>query len=140
MKRLFILTTLICFCMTGWGQHLTEQQVRENTKTALAKRPIKGMRAQQQGERLTLAYTGKDAAYYVFNHADEGYVVASAYENTPIILGYVDEGQFDVNHAPDGCQRLHATPPPTWTSQPPWHLCWAIATGDRTSHTTVRPL
>ncbi|MBP5388201.1 MAG: C10 family peptidase [Prevotella sp.] len=106
MKRLFILTTLICFCLTGWGQHLTEQQVRENIKTALAKRPIKGMRAQQQGERLTLAYTGKDAAYYVFNHADEGYVVASAYENTPIILGYVDEGQFDVNHAPDGMKWL----------------------------------
>jgi hypothetical protein len=59
----------------------------------------------QKSATLTLAYTqvseaGVDALY-IFNH-DHGYVVVSADDRAYPILGYSEDGAFDVENIPDG--------------------------------------
>ena len=52
---------------------------------------------------VTLAYTGKEnglACYYIFNH-DNGYVIVSADDRLPAVLGYSDNGSFDLQRIPD---------------------------------------
>ena len=62
------------------------------------------------GQRLSLAYTSKSKLrgtsskeyFYVFNRGDnKGFVIISADGRTKEVLGYADEGSFDVNNLPD---------------------------------------
>ena len=57
--------------------------------------------SRQSGE-LTLVYTGVsnrgDAAFYVFNVGDEGFVMVSADDVYRPIVGYSDEGTFDAQN------------------------------------------
>lgn len=108
MKKLTLLTMFICLCGASWAQHLTEQQVRENIKALKTNSPKRVAASGQHHavENLQLAYTAKDAAFYVFNQPGEGYLIASAYENTPVILGYSDEGSFDIDSAPENMKWL----------------------------------
>ena len=51
-------------------------------------------------QELSLASTGD--AYHVFNiGSDGGFVIVSASDLTPDIIGYTDEGAFDANNIPD---------------------------------------
>jgi len=108
MKRLTLVTTLICLCATSWAQHLTEQQVRENIKALQTNSPrrVAARDPHHAVDNLQLAYASKEAAFYVFNQPGEGYLVASAYDNTPVILGYSDEGAFDIESAPESMKWL----------------------------------
>ena len=58
---------------------------------------------------LTRAVTGvadgDDAGFYVFN-ADNAFVVISADDELPAVLGYGDNGVFDKDDAPDGLKEL----------------------------------
>lgn len=55
--------------------------------------------------QLSLAYeatTAQVADYYVFNYAsDAGYVIIAADDQVAPVLGYVDNGNFDINNIPD---------------------------------------
>ena len=59
----------------------------------------------RQGGELTLVYTGTstrgDACFYVFNVGNEGFVMVSADDIYRPIVGYSDEGTFDVNINPE---------------------------------------
>ena len=59
----------------------------------------------RQGGELTLVYTGTstrgDACFYVFNVGNEGFVIVSADNVYRPIVGYSDEGTFDVNINPE---------------------------------------
>lgn len=53
--------------------------------------------------QLSLAYTSGNSAgnhYYVFNN-DSGFVIVSADDRLPAVLGYSDSGQFDEARLPD---------------------------------------
>ena len=58
---------------------------------------------------LTRAVTGvadgNDAAIYVFN-SDESFVIISADDRTPAVLGYSDHGTYDMKKAPDGLKGM----------------------------------
>ena len=52
---------------------------------------------------MPLAYSAVDdelPLYYIFNH-DNGFVITSADDRLPAILGYSDCGKFDINNIPD---------------------------------------
>lgn len=59
----------------------------------------------RQGGELTLVYTGTstrgDVCFYVFNVGNEGFVMVSADDVYRPIVGYSDEGAFDVNINPE---------------------------------------
>ena len=59
----------------------------------------------RQGGELTLVYTGTstrgDACFYVFNVGNEGFVMVSADDVYRPIVGFSDEGTFDVNVNPE---------------------------------------
>lgn len=61
-------------------------------------------------DQLDLAYTYKgtsDNLIYVFNKPDNGgFVLASADDRTPSILGFAEKGSFHVNSIPDGLKVL----------------------------------
>ena len=57
-------------------------------------------KAPRQQRDLSLAATGD--AYHVFNiGSDNGFVIVSASDLTPDIIGYTDEGAFDVQNMPE---------------------------------------
>lgn len=57
-------------------------------------------KAPRQQQDLSLAATGD--AYHVFNiGSDNGFVIVSASDLTPDIIGYTDEGAFDVQNMPE---------------------------------------
>lgn len=61
-------------------------------------------RAPAQDEAFVLAAEGHNAAlqpsYYIFNRTRGGYVIASATEGQPAILGYTDAGSYDAQSMP----------------------------------------
>ena len=44
--------------------------------------------------------------YYAFNHQGGGFVIVSGDDRTDAIIGYADEGSFNVNEIPDGMKDL----------------------------------
>lgn len=61
-------------------------------------------KAPRQQRDLSLAATGD--AYHVFNiGSGDGFVIVSASDLTPDIIGYTDEGAFDVQNMPDNMKE-----------------------------------
>lgn len=63
---------------------------------------IPGRKAAPSDQSLTLAYSaGEDGAgFYIFNHKD-GFVIISADDRLPMVLGYSDNGAFDYARIPE---------------------------------------
>lgn len=62
-----------------------------------------GLKAAPSHPALTLAYTADAddlAAFYVFNYSD-GFVIVSADDRLPAVLGYSDNGAFDETRIPE---------------------------------------
>ena len=63
--------------------------------------------ASMQGLELTLAHTGYstrgEVGYYAYNVGNEGFVIVSADDNYRPIIGYSNEGIFDVQHMSPAC-------------------------------------
>ena len=82
--------------------------------------------------QMKLAYTHTDKAsgldaFYVFNRGtSDGYVLVSADDRAPAILGYADSGTFDSRNIPDNMRSMMAD----WSRQ----ISWLI------SHPDARPL
>lgn len=94
--------------MTGQmsAKELTPQQAltRLVTGNTSSKVVAKARRA-NINNKMELTYTstlGTTNTYYVFdNNQSGGYVILSADDTMPAVLGYVDQGRFDYNNIPD---------------------------------------
>lgn len=65
--------------------------------------PSEGRKAAPSNPELTLAYTAEtsgEAAFYIFNHTG-GFVIISADDRLPSVLGYSECGEFDEARIPD---------------------------------------
>ena len=106
MRRL--LPILLLFAtMMAWAGNVTESEALQKAKAFIdgqrTTHPQRQMRlaakSTQVNKKLT---TVVEDRYYVFNVGqDNGYVIVSADDRTPAILGYADEGSFDVDRIPD---------------------------------------
>lgn len=85
-----------------WGAPITPQDASAEASAFLNSNP-KGLRAPaSQGVALKLAYTCKgseQALFYIFNNSD-GFVIVSADDRFPAILGYSESGRFDESKIP----------------------------------------
>ena len=84
-----------------------EQKARQLASEFLSSKSPHATRSANQ--ELTRAVTGvadgNDAAIYVFN-SDESFVIISADDRTPAVLGYSDHGAYDMKKAPDGLKAM----------------------------------
>ena len=84
-----------------------EQKARQLASDFLSNMNPHGTRS--GNAELTRAVTGvadgNDAAIYVFN-SDNSFVIISADDRTPAVLGYSDHGAYDMKKAPDGLKAM----------------------------------
>ena len=86
-------------------------------------------KAPLQEEQLSLATTGD--AYHVFNiGSDGGFVIVSASDLTPDIIGYTDEGTFDANNIPDNMKA--------WLQEYANQIAWVEKNGEQVTESKVR--
>ncbi len=82
--------------LTAGAVHLTPEQALSRVEAFSTVRKITG------SAQFTLAHTGKaggESFLYVFNHGDNGFIVISADDRMPALLGYSDNGAFNLSEA-----------------------------------------
>ena len=109
-SRLFLLMIMGIFVsiQTVYAGPVTRQKAMQNANAFLQQR---GMNLQQTSLRQAPALKGSEpsgnAPYYVFNIGDDnGFVIAAGDDCAYEILGYCDEGHFDVDNMPDGMEYM----------------------------------
>ncbi|UKK56285.1 C10 family peptidase [Prevotella communis] len=129
--------------VTSWAGNVTESEALQKAKAF-----IDSQRATQSQRQMRLAAkstqvnkeltTATKESFYVFNVGqNDGYVVVSADDRTPAILGYADEGTFNRNDIPDNMKA--------WLQGYTYQLEY-LATHANTrraetaEHATIRPL
>jgi hypothetical protein len=110
MRSFKTLLLLMCLAVTAtaWGESINESQARVVAARFMASKamPSKSLKMAHKAPRLS-ATTGADqAAYYVFNSSDRGYVIVAGDDRAPAVLGYSDQGKFDPQEAPEALQYL----------------------------------
>ena len=104
-------TTLLYNSTDAAARQLTPEEALAAARQTAAKTGQR-MKMMQNGQTMQLAYTGSDGnvnCFYVFNHtttttgdnSGNGFVIVSADDLAPALLGYVDNGEFNYTDAPD---------------------------------------
>ena len=109
MKRLLFIAVCLLWVVHVRADHVTATEARQKAARFLqGQTPVGGKhRAARAAAQLTLAETGRDDSYYVFNAADSaGYVIVSGEDCTDEILGYADSGTIDADNIPCGMRVL----------------------------------
>ena len=103
-KSLFLLLTVIVSFMTANAITINEDQARDIAASFIATRSGKSTapRIAARGPQLNAVVAGSHASYYVFNAGqDDGYVIVAGDDRVPAILGYSDQGRFDLQDVPE---------------------------------------
>ena len=110
MKKITFLLVLV-FCLTSadiYGKQISideAQSLALNHMLRNYKPSLHGAKPSTQQLELVLAAKSKsqDVDYYVFNKCN-GYIIVSGDDKAVPVLGFSDEGSFDINNIPDGLQ------------------------------------
>ena len=103
------LLALLCLpAMAGLRTASDARSVASDFLHSQASRRAPGAQAPQLSLAMTAASAdGRDVDYYVFNNSmDRGFVIVSGDDLAAPVLGYCDEGSFDVNDIPDGLNYM----------------------------------
>ena len=106
MKKItLIIVSLLLLAISGYAKQRTESEAQEIASSFFRQSLSSGLRA-ASGKPLQLAYTcresGKTASYYVYNvDKDNGFVIVSGDDRAKSVLGYSDNGRFDINLIPE---------------------------------------
>ena len=150
MKKILLSMIALCCLSVVYASPRSEEQAREaaakyfKTHSRMLRMPA------LSGPTLSLNWTAMQAdstpAFYVFNRGeDDGFVIISADDCTPTVLGYADEGSMDVEQLPanirawlDGYARAisHVASMPV---QPKRHGIRA-RNANQTSYTAISPI
>ncbi|MDE6371703.1 MAG: C10 family peptidase, partial [Duncaniella sp.] len=101
--------------------------------------PSRGASAPVLVYTVTEPSTG-DNGVYVFNRADAGgYLIVSADDSTPALLGYADEGSFSLKEMPDGLRYMieEYARQVAWASQ---NQTPSRATAERPTRAAIAPM
>ena len=105
MNKFFILTSsFLVLCISMWAGPVSKEQAQQKAIVFLNEQQAgsqHGQRAPIQLSSLSVAKTGS-SAYYVFNVGEkDGFVIVSGDDQTESILGYAEEGRFNIDEAPE---------------------------------------
>ncbi|MEK6478326.1 C10 family peptidase [Catalinimonas sp. 4WD22] len=116
--RLFILSQFFCFWLFSLfclGAEVTPEQAEIIAREFLSHR-LSQTNGRVQSVELQLSYVKRMPAssntrqsiqplYYIFNNETDGFVIVSGDDAAYPILGFSDEGNFDVNQLPDAYRK-----------------------------------
>ena len=129
--------------VTSWAGNVTESEALQKAKAFMdSQRATQSQRQMRLAAKSTQVNnkltTAVKESYYVFNVGqNDGYVVVSADDRTTAILGYADEGTFDVNNIPDNMKAWLQG----YTDQLEYLATHANTRRAETAdHATIRPL
>lgn len=107
MKKSLLTTLVYLFSIVlAVSAPVDEQKARKLASDFLrSKMPATRSVSANLTRAVTGVVDGPEAAVYVFN-TDNAFVIISGDDNTMPVLGYSDNGKFDVNNAPDGLKEL----------------------------------
>lgn len=110
-KRLFLILMACCMVTNAaWAGSINQQQARTIASSFMASRAKDASSLKISHKQLRQgASTAVDkASYYVFNasRASDGFVIVAGDDRVPAVLGYCDNGSFDVNNVPEALQAL----------------------------------
>lgn len=101
MKRqLFLLFNFLLFITAVKAAPVDEASARSKAQRFVTSRYAAARGTATSTPNLRLENT-TNGAFYIFNNPNGGFVIVSADDRTPEILGYSDEGQFDSDNVPD---------------------------------------
>lgn len=110
MKRITIVFMTLALVVSTFANPISREQAQQRVQAFLQnKRGAKRLTPVTRGARLAPRHTqpamGRNL-YYAFDRGtDEGFVIASADDQTPAVLGYCDTGHFDYNEIPDNMRE-----------------------------------
>ena len=109
MKKMRFLVLLTCLAVTAsaWAEFINENQARTTAARFMASHAIKSTNIKMAHKAPCMnATSSNQMAYYVFNTADQGYVIVAGDDRAPAVLGYSDKGTFDKENVPEAMQWL----------------------------------
>ena len=101
MKRLLLVLTVLSAVSFLWAGPISREQAQSQARQFLSRQGRSlTLKSAKAPKALNRAQTEKDY-YYVFNVGqDQGYVIVSADDRTPAVLGYAEHGTFDADKIP----------------------------------------
>ena len=107
-RPLLIVSLLALSTLAARSESITVATARQIALHKVASRAKMAAHA-TNADKLQLAHMahsndGLNVDYYVFNHDDQGYVIVSGDDRVVPVLGYSDEGHFDVDSLPDNAR------------------------------------
>ncbi len=97
MKRILTFSIVMSLCLNMTAQEISVDKAMQNAQQFLQVHKVK-KNVKTVTAPLKLAYTAKQnekTCFYVFNHTDNGFIIAGGDEKAKDILAYSDEGTFD---------------------------------------------
>lgn len=103
MKHFYLLTLALLCASLAWGEPISQKQALRIAQKFFSSQGVtmtqtaraKAFRAPSAGQAAT-------SPYYIFNAGDSrGFAIVSGDDRTVPVLGYVDNGDYDVTNAPD---------------------------------------
>lgn len=108
MRKSFTLVTMLLFVAVSVIAQTVPVNVAMQKALSLCPQSAT-MSKGQHSAQLDLAYTEADAVntyFYVFNYPSGGYAIIGGDETAREILGFSEQGEFDINNIPCGLQDM----------------------------------
>lgn len=107
MRRNLLLLIAVLLCQLGFAATVSQKEARQQALQFINQHPTakRMLRSGHAAELKDVKIAYDKQQLYVFNIGrNEGFVVVSADDNAPTVLGYADDGLFDSNQIPENMQ------------------------------------
>lgn len=116
MKYRFCLLFCVVYCSFMLAQPVDVEEAKQKALLFLSSQStfVKGRNhAPEKLPELTLVHqeplNHRQDSYYIFNNEEGGFIIVSGDDRAETILGFSDNGEFDVEHMSDGLKDLLAS-------------------------------
>lgn len=110
MRNRILLIALFCAVMVcpSWAATISESRARQVAAEFMSThaRKVNGG-SMQLARKAPSINASTPAPYYVFNagSSNDGFVIVAGDDRVPLVLGYSDQGSFDVNSVPEAMEE-----------------------------------
>ena len=106
VKNLLVVMCLLAIT-TAWAAPINENQARGIAASFMASHSMHSPSLRMAHKMPLKSSVGSEnAAFYVFNANQGGYVIVSGDDRAPAVLGYSDKGTYDSNNVPEAMQDM----------------------------------